>query len=242
MTDEVKIAYRDDHVLEIELNRPEQGNALTPAMAEAISAALRALDPDTRVVLIRAAGADFCTGRSAAMPTAGTRVTALDLRRLISDPVLDFYQTLREMPVPFVTQIRGRANGVGCAIAALADVALAADTARFQVPEMNHDIAPTLVMNALADRVPRAALARLVLTRDAVEAAEAKALGLIGVVAAADALEAETQRIVGQLAKNSVATVRAVKAFLTAAPETSFAARKELAALINSVATAERFR
>jgi len=242
VTDEVKIAYRDDHVLEIELNRPEQGNALTPAMAEAISAALRALDPDTRVVLIRAAGADFCTGRSAAMPTAGTRVTALDLRRLISDPVLDFYQTLREMPVPFVTQIRGRANGVGCAIAALADVALAADTARFQVPEMNHDIAPTLVMNALADRVPRAALARLVLTRDAVEAAEAKALGLIGVVAAADALEAETQRIVGQLAKNSVATVRAVKAFLTAAPETSFAARKELAALINSVATAERFR
>ena len=242
MTDEVNITWRHDYVLEIELNRPEQGNALTPAMAEAISAALHALDPDARVVLIKGAGADFCTGRSAAMPAAGTRATALDLRRLISDPVLDFYQMLREIPVPFVTQIRGRANGVGCAIAALADVAVAADTARFQVPEMNHDIAPTLVMNALADRVPRAVLARLVLTRDPVDAAEAKAIGLIGVVSAADALEAETQRIVGQLAKNSVTTVRAVKSFLTTAPETSFAARKELAALINSVATAERFR
>ena len=32
MTDEVKIAQRDDGVLEIVLNRPEQGNALTPAM------------------------------------------------------------------------------------------------------------------------------------------------------------------------------------------------------------------
>ncbi|MBD0417000.1 enoyl-CoA hydratase/isomerase family protein [Tianweitania sp. Rool2] len=242
MTEEVSISQRDDHVLEIELNRPEQGNALTPVMADAITAGLRVLDPETRVVLIKAAGADFCTGRSAAMPAAGTRATALDLRRRISDPVLDFYQTLREMPVPFVTQVRGSANGVGCAIAALADVAVAADTARFQVPEMNHDIAPTLVMNALADRIPRAALARLVLTRDAVDAAEAKTLGLIGVVVADEALGAETERIVGQLAMNSVATVRAVKAFLSTAPETSFAARKELAALMNSVATAERFR
>lgn len=242
MSSDVIITRRDDHVLEIELSRPDHGNALTPAMAEAITAALRALDPDTRVVLVRGAGADFCTGRSAAMPPAGTRATALDLRRLISDPVLDFYEVLRGVPVPVVSQVRGRANGVGCAIAALADVAVAADTARFQVPEMNHDIAPTLVMNALADRLPRAVLARLVLTRDAITAAEAQALGLIGVVAAADALEAETQRIVGQLARNSVATVRAVKAFLSTAPEASFASRKELAALINSVATAERFR
>jgi enoyl-CoA hydratase len=242
VTSDVNIIAREDHVLEIQLNRPEHGNALTPAMAEAISAALRALDAETRVVLIGGAGADFCTGRSAAMPAAGARVTALDLRRLISDPVLDFYQILREIPVPVVTAVRGRANGVGCAIAALADVAVAADTARFQVPEMNHDIAPTLVMNALVDRLPRAVLARLVLTRDAIPAVEAQALGLIGVVAAADALEGETQRIVGQLARNSVATVRAVKAFLSTAPEASFASRKELAALINSVATAERFR
>ena len=242
MTNEVIITQRDDHVLEIELNRPEQGNALTPAMAEAISAALRTLDPETRAVLVKAAGADFCTGRDGAKLAPGTRATALDLRRLISDPVLDFYQVLREVPVPVVTRVQGRANGVGCAIAALADVAIAVDIARFQVPEMNHDIAPTLVMNALADRISRAALARLVLTRDAVEAAEAKALGLIGVVTGADTLEAEAERIVGQLAKNSAATVRAVKAFLSTAPETSFAARKELAALINSVAFAERFR
>lgn len=242
MTSDVIITERDDHVLEIELNRPEQGNALTPAMAEAIAAALRALDPQTRAVLVTAAGPDFCTGRDGARLAPGTRATALDLRRLISDPVLDFYQLLREIPVPLVAQVRGRASGVGCAIATLADVAVAADTARFQVPEMNHDIAPTLVMNALADRVSRATLARLVLTRDAVSAAEAQALGLVGVVAAEDALEAETQRIVGQLAQNSAATVRAVKAFLSTAPETSFAARKELAALINSVAFAERFR
>jgi enoyl-CoA hydratase len=242
MTDEVRIAVTDGHVLEIELHRPEHGNALTPAMAAAITAALVDIGDDVRVVLLKAAGSDFCTGRAGAMPAAGSKATALDLRRMVSDPVLDFYKVLREVPVPLVAEVRGRAAGVGCAIAALADVAVAADTARFQVPEMNHDIAPTLVMNALADRIPRAALARLVLTRDAVAAEEAKALGLIGRVVPEAELAAETARIVGQLAKNSVPVLRAVKAFMAVGPETSHAARKELAALLNSVATAERFR
>ncbi len=246
MADDVVIRARADHVLEIELNRPGEGNALTPAMAQVIAAALARIDPETRVVLLRAAGPDFCTGRASALPLAmpptGARPSALDLRRAISDPVLDFYQALRGVPVPLVACVQGRAAGAGCAIAALADVAVAAADARFQVPEMNHDIAPTLVMNALSDRIPRAALARLVLTRDAVDAAEAKALGLVGAVVPAVALEAEGERIVGQLAKNSVATVRAVKTYLAVAPETSFASRKELAALLNATATAERFR
>jgi enoyl-CoA hydratase/carnithine racemase len=176
------------------------------------------------------------------MPPPGTRATALDLRKLISDPILDFYATLRQVPVPLIAAVQGRASGVGCAIAAMADVAVAADTAIFQVPEMAHDIAPTLVMNALADRLPRAVLARLILTRAPLTAAEAMAAGLIGQVVGADGLAAETELLVGQLAANSAATVRAVKAFLSTGPETSFAARKELAALINAVSTAERFR
>ncbi len=243
MTDEVRISNRDGGILELELNRPEQGNALTPAMAMAISDALRNLDAETRVVVIRASGKDFCTGRApGAMPAPGSRATALDLRRQVSDPVLDFYEALRIAAVPVIAEVRGRAAGVGCAIAALADVAVAADTATFQVPEMNHDIAPTLVMDALCDRLPRAALARLVLTRDTVAAQEAKALGLIGSVVAEERLGAEVERVVAQLAKNSPPVLRGVKAFLSRAPEASFATRKELAALINSSVTAERFR
>ncbi|MGK6316316.1 enoyl-CoA hydratase/isomerase family protein [Neorhizobium sp. DT-125] len=230
------------NVLEIVLNRPDKGNALTSEMAEAITAALKSPLPETRVVLMKANGPDFCIGRSAAMPAPGTRATALDLRNAISDPVLDFYEALREIPVPFIAAVSGKAAGVGCAIAALADVAIATEAATFQVPEMNHDIAPTLVLNALADRISRAALARMVFTRDVIPAAEAKVLGLIGVTVPADGLDAEAARIVGQLEKNSVATVRGIKAFISVSPETSFASRKELAALINCVATAEKFR
>ena len=87
MTDDVRI-NAGDRVLEIVLNRPEQGNALTPAMAEAIAAAVTRVDADTRVVILRAEGPDFCTGRVSVMPRPGTKMTANDLRALVSDPVL----------------------------------------------------------------------------------------------------------------------------------------------------------
>ena len=241
MTDEVIIEVRGG-ALRICLNRPDKGNALTPAMANAITDSILTLTPETRCIVLEASGKDFCTGRAAAMPAAGSRATALDLRAAISDPVLNFYATLRNVPLPVLAAVRGSAAGVGCAIAALADVAVAADTALFQVPEMNHDIAPTLVMDALSDRLHRAALARLVLTRDTIPASEAHTLGLIGKVVAEAELSSEVDRIIGLLEKNSQPVLRGVKAFLRVAPETSFAARQEMAALINSSVTAERFR
>lgn len=241
MTSDVKISGSNG-VLEIVLNRPAQGNALTPGMAEAISAAVTRVDTGIRVILLRAEGPDFCTGRVSVMPEPGTRMTANDLRDLVSDPVLDFYAALRESPVPVIAAVQGRAEGVGCALVTLADVAIAAESASFSVPEMDRDIAPTLVMDALCDRLNRAAFARLVLTRDTVDAAEAKALGVVGMVAPDDGLDDEAARVTAKLAGNSASTVRAVKAFLGRAPETSHAARKELAALLNSAAMAEKFR
>ncbi|GGL79649.1 enoyl-CoA hydratase/isomerase family protein [Wenxinia marina] len=229
-------------ILRIALDRPDAGNALTPDMATEIAARLADLPAETRVVVMSAAGADFCTGRASVMPPKGTQMTAVDLRALISEPVLDFYAALRSVPVPVIARVQGKAAGVGCALAALADVAIAGRSATFVVPEMNHDIAPTLVMDALADRVGRATLARMVLTRDAVSADEAKAIGLIGKVADDAALDETVEAAAAGLAGNSVAVVRAVKAFLIRAPEASLATRKELAALLNSVATAERFR
>ncbi len=241
MTEDVIITQQDG-ILRIVLNRPDEGNALTPAMAAAIAAAITRPAAETRVILLTTGGRDFCTGRAAVMPKPGTKMTANDLRALISDPVLEFYDALRNAPVPVIARVQGKAAGVGCALVALADVAVAGESTVFVVPEMNHDIAPTLVMDALADRLPRAALARLVLTRDTVTATEALAMGVIGKIVPDAQLEAEAEQLAARLAVNSAATVRAIKAFLIRAPESSYATRRELAALLNSTATAEKFR
>lgn len=242
MTDDVRIGLRGAHVLEIVLARPDAGNALSPAMADAIVNAIDAMPQDTRAILFRAEGADFCTGRTPVMPKPGTRATALDLRRLIADPVLDFYQRLRNLPVPLIMAVQGRAFGVGCALAGLADVCIAAETATFSVPEMDKDIAPTLVMTALSDRISRTDIARLVLTRAPVSASEAKTIGLVGSVCPEESLLGEVDSLLSKLRGNSVPVLSAVKTFLNQHAEMSFAARREAAALMNCVVTAERYR
>lgn len=242
MTAEVLIGSRGDHVLEIVLSRPDKGNVLSPEMAQAIMSALDAMPAETRAVLLRAEGKDFCTGRTPVMPPPGSRATALDLRKLIADPVLDFYERLRAVTVPVIVAVQGRAFGVGCAIAGLADICIAVKSAQFSVPEMDKDIAPTLVMTALSDRLARADLARLVLTRAAISADEAKAIGLIGVVCTDDDLLSETDLVLTKLRTNSVPVLSAVKSFLNRQGEMSPSARREAAALINCVVTAERYR
>ena len=242
MTTEVRVAQHKGGILEIALNAPAFGNALSAEMAIDVAAALAELDPDTRVILFTGDGADFCAGRRATMPPPGARKTALELKALIADPVLDFYEVLRNVPVPVVAKIRGKAAGVGCALAALADVAVAADSAEFSVPEMNHDIAPTLVLTALAGRVTRTTLARMVYTRDVVKAAEAKEIGIIAIVVPDTELDAEVERILAQLAKNTPPVVRGIKTYLNTSMEMSFAARKVHAGLINGMVTGEKFR
>jgi enoyl-CoA hydratase/carnithine racemase len=242
VTNDVIIESRQDGVFVIRLNRPDKGNVLSAGMAKTIEQALAALAPDTKAVLLEAQGPDFCIGRESPMPPAGSRATAQDLRHAVADPVLDFYAALRAAPVPVIAAVRGRASGVGCALAALADICVAIDTARFSVPEMDRDIAPTLVMTALAERLPRPSVARLVLMRPELSATEAQGMGLIARVVGADQLDVEIDALCAMLARNSPAVLRTVKAFLNVSGEMSFSALRDYAALGNAVAAAERYR
>jgi enoyl-CoA hydratase/carnithine racemase len=240
MTDDVRIGMAREHVLEIVLNRPDMGNAITPAMALEIDAALGGLSTDVRVVVIRAEGADFCTGRAPAMPAAGSRLTAEALTQLVAEPILAFYDALAQAPVPVLTAVQGRAAGVGCALASMADLCIAADTAQFSIPEMEKDIAPTLVIHALADRVSRATLAHLILSRDAISATEARAAGLVGMTVPEARLLEEVWRIASQLSGNSAAVVRGTKRMLRKTGVEPVA-RRDLAALLNGATLAERY-
>jgi enoyl-CoA hydratase/carnithine racemase len=240
MSQDVRIGMARDHVLEIVLDRPDKGNAITPAMATQIGEALANLAEDVRVVVIRGEGPDFCTGRAPAMPPPGSRLTAQALTDLIAEPILAFYDSVAQVPVPVLAAVKGRAAGVGCALAGIADLCISADTAQFSIPEMDKDIAPTLVIHALADRVSRATLAHLVLSRDAISAADARAAGIVGLTVTQEQLLEETWRIAALLATNSPAVLRGTKRMLRKT-EVEPAARREIAALINGAVSAERY-
>lgn len=221
--------------------RPAEGGILTAAMTGALVAALHGIPEGSRFVLLTAEGPDFCAGRQSPTPPKGTVIGYSGLRARVADPVLEVYAVLRAVPLPVVMVVQGRALGVGCALAGLGDLVLADETARFGIPEMDKDIPPLLVMTALADRLPRAHLARLVLTREAVTAAEAVAMGLIThAVPAADMAEA-VAGVRAKLAGNSRVVAATVKRFLNLGPELGFEARREYAATANPAAASERF-
>jgi enoyl-CoA hydratase len=200
MADQILTA-RKGPVLEITLNRPEIGNAASDAMAIELTKLLLSAGESAEIVVLRGAGEDFCVGRETmGKRPPGASPEALELRRR-NDVVFNCYGAFRRCEVPVIGIVKGRAFGFGCAIAAVCDITLAADTARFQVPEMNHHIMPTMVMSALVDRVPRKALTYLVWSTAIVTPARAREAGIVSEVFPAAELDGAVEALCAQIMK-----------------------------------------
>ena len=238
---QIRTSLSSDGGFEILIDRPETGNVLTPAMTTALETALSDLPESSKFVVLRGEGSDFCAGRVSPMPPAGTVMTTSQIRARVADPVLEFYTVVRDVCVPIIAVVKGRAHGVGCALAGLADIVIADETAEFMIPEMNRDIPPLLVMTALGNRLSRASLARMVYSRDPIDAQQAVAMGLAAEACSSAEAEVVLTKYRQRIAANSRVTLMAVKQFLNLVPESSFAAIKEYAAVANSSAVSERF-
>jgi enoyl-CoA hydratase/carnithine racemase len=224
--------------VQITLNEPERGNAATDDMAERLTELLLRADDRFAFVLLRGAGEDFCTGRSSPKPLpGGAHAEALDRRRG-SEVIFNCYQAFRRCSVPIVGIVQGRALGFGCSIAALCDVTIASERARFQVPEMNHQILPTMVMSSLVDRVARKNLAYLVLTREMITAERAREMHIVSDVVPAEALEETVTDLVALLDATPEIALQGVKEYLNAAYDMPIAGAVDFArnlhATINS--------
>src|SRR6516164_2240497 len=182
MANEILTA-RKGPVLEITLNRPQIGNAASDAMAVELTKLLLGAGESSEIVVLRGAGEDFCVGRETmGKRPPGAPPEAFELRRR-NDVVFNCYG----------------AFGFGCAIAAVCDITLAADTAKFQVPEMAHNIMPTMVMSALVDRVPRKAMTYLVWSTAVIGPARAREAGIVSEVVPAAELDAAVDALCKQI-------------------------------------------
>jgi enoyl-CoA hydratase len=198
MADQILTA-RKGPVLEITLNRPEIGNAASDAMAVELAKLLLSAGESAEIVVLRGAGEDFCVGRETmGKRPPGAQPDALELRRR-NDVVFNCYGAFRRCEIPVIGVVKGRAFGFGCAIAAVCDITLAADTAKFQVPEMAHNIMPTMVMSALVDRVPRKALTYLVWSTAVVSPARAREAGIVSEVFPAAELDKAVDALCEQI-------------------------------------------
>ena len=195
------VTARKGPVLEIALNRPEIGNAASDAMAVELTKLLLGAGESSEIVVLRGAGDDFCVGRETmGKRPPGQQPDALELRRR-NDVVFNCYGAFRRCEIPVIGVVRGRAFGFGCAIAAVCDITLAADSAKFQVPEMAHNIMPTMVMSALVDRVPRKAMTYLVWSTAVVSPARAREAGIVSEIFPAAELDSAVDALCEQIMK-----------------------------------------
>jgi len=195
------VTARKGPVLEITLNRPEIGNAASDAMAVELTRLLLGAGDSSEIVVLRGAGDDFCVGRETmGKRPPGAPPEAFELRRR-NDVVFNCYGAFRRCEIPVIGVVRGRAFGFGCAIAAVCDITLAADSAKFQVPEMAHNIMPTMVMSALVDRVPRKAMTYLVWSTAVVSPARAREAGIVSEIFPAAELDSAVDALCEQIMK-----------------------------------------
>ena len=212
------LTRRNGAVLEITFNRPDDGNAATDEMAAELTRLLNEAGQSSNLVLLRGAGKDFCIGRaSMGRPRPAGPLEALERRRS-TEVIFDCYTAFRRSPVPIVGVVQGRALGFGCALAGLCDITLASDAAAFQIPEMTHNIMPTMVMSALVDRVPRKALTYLVWSSALISASRALQAGIASDVVPAAKLEEELDRLTTALLRAPRPALLAVKEYARTAP------------------------
>ena len=216
MTDMIRMT-REGAVAAISIDRAAEGNVLTTEMLRALTASIRAAAAtDAKVITLRSAGADFCRGRD---PKGGpANPTALVMRDQVLQPILDVYAALNEAPQPVVCAVQGAALGFGCAMATACDVTIAADNATFKLPEMSHNLPPTLAISALMPKVPRKAIAYMVYAMPEIDAATALSYGLISAVAPRGGLDAAFEAVVDAMTARSIAALVAVKDYLRNAP------------------------
>lgn len=216
MSNEI-LAQQDGPILRVTLNRPNDGNAMSDDMATELAGILDRAADKSQFVLLRGAGTDFCTGRwYAANRSAGGSPEALALRRR-NEVIFNCYGAFRRSPIPIVGVAQGRSLGFGCALAALCDITIASDTAKFQLPEMGHNIMPTMAMSALVDRVPRKALMYLVYSTAVIGAERALSFGLVSEVVPAAKLDEAVETLCAALLKSPPPATLAVKEYAKSA-------------------------
>ncbi|MEV0437934.1 enoyl-CoA hydratase-related protein [Streptomyces spectabilis] len=202
---------RHGHVAELALDRPKAMNAVSSTMARSISEACDALgaDRDVRVVVLTSTHERaFCVGAD-----LKERNSLTDAELLRQRPVTRAaYTGVLELPMPTVAAVHGYALGGGFELALSCDVIVADPTAVVGLPEVSVGVLPGGGgTQLLPRRVGAARAAELIFSARRVEAAEAKELGLVDLVAGEGEDRDEALALAARIAANSPVGLRAAK-------------------------------
>lgn len=213
MPDELVLSHRRGPALWLTLNRPEQGNGMTPELMVQLTEKLNAarLDTGVRVIVLTGAGDRFfCVGgEKPALPPDLSYATVM--------PVVDAYQAIHQHPKPVIASVNGYAVGGGHVLHVVCDLTIARESAVFrQVGPMVGSFDAGFGTWLLEDLIGTKRAKEMWMLNDKLTARQALGYGLVNAVVADDELEHRTQELAEKLAQRGSQALAAVKQSFTA--------------------------
>ena len=238
MADEQPVLYAvEGATARITLNRPEKRNALNEAVVAGVKESLRraADDESVRVIVIAGAGKDFCSGADLA---ALQKIVQATVDENVEDAhsLLDLFLLIRQIPVPVVAAVTGRALAGGAGLASACDLVVASESARFGYPEVKIGFVPAMVMAILRRNVSEKRAFELVTRGAEITAQQAHAFGLVNEIFADESFDHEVRSYVGEFENLSRSAVSLTKTLLYQMDGLSFSAALQTGADVNVIA------
>ena len=212
MTPTLDIRRPSPFVAEVWLNRLEVRNAFNDGVITELTHAFEQLgsDPELRAIVLGGHGRAFCAGADLswmrAMAGYSWEENQADAARLAQ-----MLWTIYRCPVPVVGRIHGDCYAGGVGLAAVCDVLVAAESVHFCLSEARLGLLPATIAPYVVKALGEQASRRYFTTAERFDAAQARALGLVHEVVAAEALDDKVAEIIAALVANGPAAVRACK-------------------------------
>jgi enoyl-CoA hydratase len=201
------LVRRENGVLIVTINRPQQRNAVNGAVSAGIARAIDLLDAesDLRVGVLHGAGTAFCAGMDLKAFAAGEQVR---------DPSRGFGGIVERPPAkPLIAAVEGWALGGGFEIVLACDLVTAGKSARFGLPEARRGLAARGGgVFRLPRRLPHALAMELLVTGAALDASRAEQFGLVNRLVDDGRALAAALELAAQVAASAPMSVRAAKA------------------------------
>jgi enoyl-CoA hydratase/carnithine racemase len=203
---DVRLERRGD-ALWVWIDREARRNAINPAVLAGIDAALdlAAADPALRAIVLTGVGDKaFCAGADLSQGTGTFNAPA-------DEPTTDFGRLARKVRmagVPLIARINGACVAGGFGLMGLCDLAIAADHARFGLPEVKVGVFPMQVLVFLRSMIGARQINELCLTGDLIDADKALRIGLLNQVVPAAELDAAVDALVARLRAGSPSALR----------------------------------
>jgi enoyl-CoA hydratase/carnithine racemase len=216
MTSDARVHLQiDGAIATITNDNPDKHNAFDDAMDAQLFAALAELRErtDVRAVIWRGEGPSWSSGRD--VSSIGNNTTDMTHHELMTRGIRGIQQ-LWELDAPVIVAIQGWAIGGSFQRALLCDIRIAAEGARFMLPEVGHGVIPdTGGVAVLQQMVGPGLVADMVLTGRRLSADEALAHGIVSRVVPADELDSVAREMAERIAASPAVTVKLARRVLS---------------------------